>query len=105
MSVPWLADLPSHLRETLDRTEFAPPHPELSALRVDLEARTGHLVMTYRLDPAPPRRGSSTLCQLIEPAELTTADAAALSAAEERARRFGACLVAYRNPLTVKAHH
>ncbi|MGH8794414.1 MAG: hypothetical protein ACRDXX_17410 [Stackebrandtia sp.] len=103
MSVPWLADLPPRVCETLDRTEFAPHHPKLATLRADLEARTGHLVMTYRLAPSPPRPGTRTLCQLIEAADLTAADTAVLSAAEDRTREFGACLVAYRNPLALKA--
>ncbi|RIQ10947.1 hypothetical protein [Jiangella rhizosphaerae] len=103
-ALPVLAELPAPLAERLDLTSLLVPGPELAAARRELEERLGHHVVSYRAGRAdPPADGARLhLCRLLEPAELTDDDLAALRAAEASDPGAGAVLVAYAKPMRLR---
>ncbi|TDD68723.1 hypothetical protein E1262_14770 [Jiangella aurantiaca] len=102
-ALPVLAELPAPLAERLDLNSLLVPGPELAAARRELEERLGHHVVTYRAGRTEPLTDGAGLhlCRLLEPAELTEAELAALRAAEASAP--GAVLVAYLRPIRLRS--
>nr|WP_042183539.1 hypothetical protein [Kibdelosporangium sp. MJ126-NF4]CEL15610.1 hypothetical protein [Kibdelosporangium sp. MJ126-NF4]CTQ98274.1 hypothetical protein [Kibdelosporangium sp. MJ126-NF4] len=99
-SFPWLAQLPGPLLHRLDWAEFRVPTETVAQAIERLQAATGHLVMSYRRGLiGRVDHGAVQLCELIEPATISAADAVVLAELEGIVAAHGACLVLYRNPL------
>ncbi|MFC7622626.1 hypothetical protein [Microlunatus sp. GCM10028923] len=98
-SFPWLAQLPSHLLARLDWAEIQVPTGVVADVVRQLEAATGQLVMIYHRDHRGPA-GTVQLCQLIEVAQLSPADATVLVDLERTVPDVS--IVLYGNPLRLR---
>ena len=98
--IPLFQDLGDQVFNNLDLSGFFLPVGEVAKLRVELEQKLKHYVVSYRADVFNlDATAQEHLCALVKGANLTKAQLEILKKYENMAAPFGVTFVVYQKPL------
>lgn len=98
-AIPWLAQLPPALADTIDLDEIFEPVGRVADIRTSVEQEVGGFVLTYRRHPRQGDPEPRQLCRLLAPANLDEDAMGILFRAERRLLDERVVLCVYARPL------